>query len=265
MANFTFIYQATLMHYGIIALRASFIALAGWLVIKYLNRTIKKHIAVLFPDDLRTTLVANIISYLALFVLATIILYEFGINVTALIGAAGVVGVALGFAAQTSVANIISGIFLMIENPFEMGDYIQVSSIEGTIKTMNLFAITLLTANGRVVRISHEQLLKSVIINISKNPNRRYDCTVRFASSQDIQAAVTVIQETAIEIPECLEKPAPFIVTKNISGNYTEIFIGVWTSQKNYPSVNKSFLARLKANLEKAGIKLAVVPCTVEQ
>lgn len=74
-------------------------------------------------------LVVRVVYYSLILILLVMVLNEFGFKVSALLGAAGVIGIAVGFAAQTSISNIISGIFLISEKPFVVGDVIEVNSV----------------------------------------------------------------------------------------------------------------------------------------
>jgi small-conductance mechanosensitive channel len=82
------------------------------------------------------------------------------LNLGAILGAAGVAGIAIGFAAQTSLSNIISGFFLIGERPFELGDVIEIDGISGTVDTIDLLSLTLRTFDNRSVRIPTKPSLR---------------------------------------------------------------------------------------------------------
>ncbi|HNW24860.1 MAG TPA: mechanosensitive ion channel, partial [Candidatus Cloacimonas sp.] len=82
-------------------------------------------------------LVVRSVYYVAILILLITLLNEFGFRLSAILGAAGIFGVAIGFASQTSFSNIISGIFLISEKPFQVGDVVQVSSNIGTIESID--------------------------------------------------------------------------------------------------------------------------------
>ncbi|MEX0848864.1 MAG: mechanosensitive ion channel family protein [Candidatus Dependentiae bacterium] len=240
--------------------KIAFIILLGLSGIHILRKIIKKHLLKLYPDALRVNVIVRLISYFLFFLVATIALQEIGIDMTALIGAAGVVGVAIGFAAQTSVANIISGLFLTLEHPFELNDTIIINTIEGQIKAVNLFAVTIRTSDNKIVRIPNEQVLKSNIYNITKNKNRRFESNINLAPEASIQQAIGVIKELATQKDYLLNELAPFIAIKEVAGNYSRLFIGVWTTQKNWETTRAHFLSDLKMALAKNDIQLAISP-----
>lgn len=97
-------------------------------------------------------LIVRFVYYLSMLILLVSVLNEFGFKLSALLGAAGVVGIAIGFASQTSVSNIISGIFLISEKPFVAGDFIEVAGIRGTVESIDLLSLKLKTPDNQFVR-----------------------------------------------------------------------------------------------------------------
>ncbi|MDR1929214.1 MAG: mechanosensitive ion channel family protein, partial [Treponema sp.] len=109
---------------------------------------------------------------------AIALLYIFksaGIDITAILGAAGVAGIVLGFAAQTSVSSLISGFFLMSEKPFTRGDTVKVGDITGIVLSADFLSVKLKTLDNLFVRIPNETLIKSNLINVTRFPIRRLD------------------------------------------------------------------------------------------
>lgn len=223
-----------------------------------LNKLVLKRLRSRYPDDLSAHVLARIFSYLLYFLVAAVVLQSFGINMTALIGAAGVLGVAVGFAAQTSVANIISGLFLTLERPFNINDLVEINGIEGVIQALNLFAITLRTSDNKLVRIPNETVLKSNILNISKNNMRRFETVIDFVPETDMSQAFELLRRVIKDSDYALHQE-PLLVITNISGNYVRVLIGVWTTQKNWHITRQRFLSDVKLSFDEYGIKLASV------
>ena len=98
-----------------------------------------------------------------------------GVDLISVLGAAGVAGIAIGFAAQTVLSNLISGIFIMSERSIRLGDYITTDSISGTVESVNLLSVTLRQVDNATVRIPCESLVKSPVINITGDALRRCD------------------------------------------------------------------------------------------
>ncbi|HAP56111.1 MAG TPA: mechanosensitive ion channel family protein [Spirochaetaceae bacterium] len=150
-----------------------------------------------------------------------------GFDVSALLGAAGIAGIAIGFAAQTSVANIISGLFLFSEKLFSEGDILQVDSITGVVKTVDLMCVRLQTFDGRLVRVPNETLIKTNIINISYFPQRRFDLWLSLPNDSDLRLAMSCIQRVLDAEPLALKDPAPIQILDAITPDGTNLLVGV--------------------------------------
>lgn len=242
---------------GIKLIRVFVIGLIGWWLAGYVQRKMRGALEKVYPDMLRINLLVKIVSSV---ILATAILAmcsELGINISAILAAAGVMGVAIGFAAQTSVANIISGLFLMLEHPFNLDDIISVDGVEGRVAEINLFAIIMHTYDNQVVRIPHERLLKSVIYNLTQLSLRRYETTIKVAPHQNAEVIVQAIKTVIAQNQYCVENPVPAIRATGINADALDIFIGVWVPVAHLPQVRANFIFELKKYFDQQGIVFA--------
>ena len=110
---------------------------------------------------------------LALFLVSA--LHQLGFNLGVLLGAAGILTVAIGFASQTSASNLISGLFLLAEKPFAIGDTIRVGTTTGEVLSVDLLSVKLRTFDNLYVRIPNESLIKAEMTNLTKFPIRRLE------------------------------------------------------------------------------------------
>ena len=150
--------------------------------------------------------------YLLVILGVTWALRELGFSLGALLGAAGLMTVAVGFAAQTSVSNIISGLFLISERPFGLGDTIEVGSTFGQVHSMDLISVRIRTFDNLLVRIPNETMLKSEVTNHSHWPIRRFDMPIGVAYGADLDLVESVLMEVAERNTACLEEPRPFFL-----------------------------------------------------
>jgi small-conductance mechanosensitive channel len=230
----------------------------GIVAVYLVNALVFKKLKQRYPDTLPVHVFVRLCLYLLYFLVAVCTLQEFGINMTALIGAAGIFGIAIGFAAQTSMANIISGLFLTLERPFNLNDTIVVDGIEGSVKALDLFAVTVCTSDNKMVRISNEKVLKSTIVNMSKRDMRRFDVTLDFEPETNIQHACDLLHMVIKASDYLAHDREPYIVVSHITGSYIRVHIGVWTSQQKWHITRLQFLPHLKYVYDQQGIKLAV-------
>jgi len=160
-------------------------------------------------------LVRKLIIYGGIVFLLVTVLGQAGFDLTVLLGAAGVVGLAIGFASQTSVSNIISGIFLISEKPFAVGDVIQVGQTMGIVLSIDLLSVKVRTFDNRYVRMPNETLIKSELINITRFPIRRFDLTIGVAYKEDIVRVMKILADVIDKNPYCLDEPEPLILSRN--------------------------------------------------
>ena len=112
--------------------------------------------------------------------------------VGAVLGSAGVVGLVLGFAFRDIAENYIAGILLSVRRPFEPGDHVVIDTREGKIIAVNSRTTVLMTMDGNHLQLPNSLVFKSVVLNYSKNPKRRFDFAMLIDGSQSIREAQTM-------------------------------------------------------------------------
>ncbi len=146
--------------------RSVFILLVGFIVARVvrsvIGRLLQKH-----ASNHHLTLWRRGAYYLVLGLFVISALRELGFNLGVLVGAAGIVSVAVGFASQTSASNLISGLFLLAEKPFQIGDVIKVGDTTGEVLTIDLLSVKLRTYDNLYVRIPNESLIKSQVTTLA--------------------------------------------------------------------------------------------------
>jgi len=95
-----------------------------------------------------TMLATKTISYLGIALIASLVLLELGVNLTPILGAAGIVGLAVGIASQASLSNMISGLFLVSEKPFAVGDVIRTAETVGVVESIDLLSVKIRTLDN---------------------------------------------------------------------------------------------------------------------
>ena len=188
-------------------------------------------------------------------VLATT-LNQFGVNLGAALGAAGIVGIAVGFAAQTSLSNVISGFFLLGEKPFVVGDLIEVDGVTGTVDRIGMISASVRTPDNRSVRIPNETLVKSTVSNITGNPIRRYDLEVGVSYDEDIGHVMRVLRDTADANAHCLDEPNPLVLFVGFGDSSINFLLGVWMATEDYLLVRNSIAEQLQQAFQREGIEM---------
>jgi len=193
-------------------------------------------------------------SVLALFVASA--LRELGFSLAVLMGAAGVLTVAIGFASQTSASNLISGLFLIGERPFAVGDIIRIGGTTGEVLSIDALSVKLRTFDNLFVRIPNETLIKSEVTTLTRFPIRRLDLPVGVAYKEDLGRVREVLMEVAERNPQCLDDPQPLFIFQGFGDSSLDIQFSVWATRENYLALRNSIAVEIKAAFDQAGIEI---------
>lgn len=164
-----------------------------WGVYRLLRMVIKRGASRRLEPAAVNTL-SKIVSYSFYILIVMYILGLFGINLSAIWGAMGIAGVAIGFAAQTTVSNLISGIFILTEKTMKIGDFIEVDGIMGTVDRVSLLSIWIHTPDNQFIRIPSSAIINTKLKNYSTFDYRRYVFDVSVDYSTDLDKAVEVLK-----------------------------------------------------------------------
>ena len=183
----------------------------GFLIARFFSNAFIRTIGIRFNAHQQMVWRRGIFYFIfLLFVMAS--LKEAGFKLSVFLGAAGILTVALGFASQTSASNLISGIFLIGEGSFEVGDTIQITlirghTVEGEVISIDLLSVKLLTQDNIYVRLPNEQLIRAPVHNLSKFPIRRIPITLAINFHEDIIKVREVLLDVANKYPLVLADP----------------------------------------------------------
>jgi small-conductance mechanosensitive channel len=194
--------------------------------------------------------------YSGMFLVLIIALHQFGIKLPALLGAAGIFGIALGFASQTSVSNIISGLFLIGEKPFEVGDIIKIADTKGTVLSIDLLSIKLRTFDNQFIRIPNENIIKTGVVNITRFPIRRMDIRLGVAYKENIRSVLALLKDIAEKNPYILDEPEPFIMFDSFGESALEINYGVWFARDDWTKAKTEIMLDIKERFDAEGIEI---------
>ncbi len=200
----------------------------------------------------------NIIIYSGTAILFMTVLGELGVDLRTILGAAGIVGIAIGFASQTSVSNVISGLFLLSEKPFAVGDVIRVGDKTGTILSIDLMSIKIRTFDNLFIRLPNEKVLNTEVVNITRFPIRRMDLIVRVAYKEDIGRVRTLLAEVARSDAHALREPEPLVLFQNFTDLGMEFLLGVWFLKTDFAVLKNSLAQAIKERFDAEGVELPV-------
>jgi len=199
-------------------------AIAIWIVGRWLiGLSLRLIGSALTKQKIDPTLVRYINSAVAALlniVLVVAILGFFGVETTSFAALLAAAGVAIGMAWSGLLSNFAGGVFLVILQPFKVGDFVTAAGVTGTIDEIGLFATTINTPDNVKTLVGNGKVLGDTIQNFSANPYRRVELTAQLAHGVDPQAAVELLKPELAHVANVLADPAPDveILTFNLAG-----------------------------------------------
>lgn len=235
--------------------RAILLLLAGYFlgrllsaaVIKVLHKRLTAH---------GHLILKRVVLYGVFILLAISALRQLGFDLSVVLGAAGILTVAIGFASQTSASNVISGIFLMAERPFSIADVIRVGGVTGEVISIDLLSVKLRTFENLFVRIPNETMIKTEVTTLTKYPIRRADLLVGIAYKEDIETVREILMDLANQNPLCLVEPAPLFIVQGFGASSIDLQFSVWAKRENFLTLKNSFYEAIKKTFDEKGIEI---------
>lgn len=227
-------------------------ALVGYFLAKLISYFVGRQIENRF-NQTSGLAARKLVFYGLLVVVLGIVLGEMDVSLGALVAAGGLFGVAIGFASQTAVSNVISGLFLIFERPFEVSDVIRVEGQFGLVESIDLLSTKIRTFDNLYWRMPNEKLLKSDIYNITKYDIRRKDLMTSISYGDDIQVARDALLQCAEDNPMVLAQPEPVTIVNTMGESGIEITLRFWFERADFLTVTSDMTQQAKVALEDAG------------
>jgi small-conductance mechanosensitive channel len=250
-------------HYWMTILRIILLIVVGLPLVRYLSalvarlsqQKLSKHSA---------QVIGNLIFYSGLTAIGVTLLHECGFNVTALLGAAGIVGIAVGFASQTSISNVISGLFLLLERPFSLGDTIKTGDVVGVAESIDLLAVRVRTSDNTLVRVPNEMVLKHILRNFTYYEHKRVDVLVSLPYEYSVAQATDLIYGMLTENSFFLSSPAPLIVMNRVTPlDFDErircfLSVRVWVTKAHSTQASSLLIEELKRLFDTVNVAVTI-------
>lgn len=176
----------------------------------------------------------------------------------AVLGGAGVIGIALGFAMRDTIENYVASLMLSIRQPFRANDWVVIDQLEGRVIRLTSRATILMTLDGNHLRIPNAQVFKAVILNYTRNPQRRFNFVLGVDADDDPRGAMQVGMDALLTLPFVLGDPEPQARIEGVGDSNVEIrFLG-WIDQdeSDWYKSRSLAIAAVKDALEQAGFAL---------
>lgn len=241
---------------------ALFVAVIGFFIARLISNTFIRTIGIRFNAHQRLVWRRGIFYFIFMLFLITS-LREAGFKLSVFLGAAGILTVAFGFASQTSASNLISGLFLIGEGAFEIGDMIQMTLvrgyvIEGEVISIDLLSIKLRTVDNVYIRVPNEQLIRTPVHNLSRFAIRRVPITLAIAFQEDMAKVRQVLLNLAAEYPLVLDEPKALVTVTAFRESTIELLFAVWARRENFLKVRDEIQEMVKDEFIRNHIEIPV-------
>jgi len=217
----------------------------------YLRRFLKEKIA---KDHLE--IIVRVVYYAIVLAAVLAVLPSIGVKLSGLLVAGGIAGLAIGFASQSIIGNLISGIFLIVERPIKIGNSVNIEGTGGIVEDIRIISTTIRTFDGLFVRIPNQKVFTATITNFVANVARRFEYVVGIRYSDDADKALEIIKSITDEHPLALQNPAPQVFVDNLGDSSVNIIVRIWAPSTEWFGVKTELLWKIKKALEKEGIEI---------
>lgn len=178
--------------------------------------------------------------------------------VGAVLGTAGVLGLAVGFAFRDLAENYIASVLLSVRQPFQPNDYVEIDGKKGKVVRLTSRATILMTLDGNHLRIPNSQVFKGIILNYTRNPLRRFSFVIGLGVEEGVQGAQALGLKVLREMEGVLADPAPSAVVESLGDSTVNICFDGWVDQREsgFVRVRSEATRRVKEAFDDAGIDM---------
>ncbi len=234
------------------------IILVSVLIGKALTLSMKKRFKDRISKD-RLNTISKTVFYLIIIAAFITVLPILDINLSGLMVAGGIMAIVIGFASQSIVSNLISGIFLTFERPLRVDDVVNIGGSDGTlgiVEDIRLISTSIRTFEGVYVRIPNEKVFTSNITNFLENIARRFEYNVGIRYQDDAEEATDIIMEVIENHPLALKNPPPQVFVEDLGSSAVNLKVRVWGPSTDWFQIRIELLWRIKKTLEENEIKI---------
>lgn len=234
----------------------AFVYYVGWLIgIRMMTRALRRYDL----DPSIVQLLRNMASVVIFAFAVASVLAQFGVNVVSLITGLGVIGIAVGFAAQDTLANFIAGTTLLLERPFRIGDWVQINEQIGRVQEITLRNTRLITRDNIHTSIPNASVSTSEVINYSAGGPLRLMVPLGVAYQVDIAAVRSVLLEVVKADERVIKYPEPSMRVDELKDSSVKVGLYFWVAARDIavePRIRADILEASKLALDAAGIEI---------
>ena len=241
-----------IVEYGVDILGAIALLIIGWMVAGWVRRGVRHGLdRIPRMDETLKPFLAKLSWYVVMVFVLVAVLNQFGVQTTSIIAILGAAGLAIGLALQGTLANVASGVMLLMLRPFNVEDFVDAGGIAGSVVEIGLFNTEVKTNNGLCLIVPNSKIWASPITNFSRNSTRRLDIPVGIGYGDDVDGAITLLEGMLDGDARVLKDPERLVKVIQLGDNAVIINLRGWTRTDDYWDtvwdLNKAIVTDLQA------------------
>ena len=225
---------------------------------RLLSRLVRRGMELRKSDPELTVLLSRVVKWVIITLGVLLALEQAGQDITALIAGLGIVGFTIGFALQDVSANLVAGLLLLYQQPFDLGDSIKVSDYSGTVNQIDIRATQIKTFDGLLVMIPNKDIFTNTITNYTRTNRRRIDLSIGVSYETDLEHVQKLLLEALNGIPLLLKDPSPSVEIAGFGDTAINLTVYFWydTGKQGFLPVKNTCASTIKEALETAGVDI---------
>jgi small conductance mechanosensitive channel len=194
----------------------------------------------------------------AVFIILTLVaaVTNFGFPLTPVLAVLGAAGLAVGLALQGTLSNLASGVLLAVLRPFNVGDFIEVVGLSGTVEAVHIFQTRLVTPDNRVIIMPNSQLTNTPLINCTVKGIRRLDLVFSVSYGDDLSKVKKILEDLLAGDPRVLPDPAPSVGVLTLADSSIHFAVRPWVKAGDYWSLHFDLNQQVKQRFDTEGITI---------
>jgi len=206
--------------------------------------------------QLAENLISRTVKNVVLVIGFAVALTALEIDITPILAAIGATGLVVGLALQGTLSNFASGLMILINRPFDVGNVVTAGGITGVINEMNLVSTTFRTFDNQTIHVPNNEIWNNVITNITANDTRRVDLEFGIGYNDDFEQAEQIIRDVVVAHPLVLTDPKPEVVTHLLGDSSVGIACRPWSKTSDWWQVKTELTRSVKREFDRAGISI---------
>jgi small conductance mechanosensitive channel len=236
---------------------AAFLLGVFWLLYRTVRRLILGAMARAGVDESIRDMLLSIVKWTILGFGGVVACNQLGIPIVAMLTGVSIIGLAVGFAAQETLANFIAGIVIFWDRPFQVGHWVDVGGTFGQVQRVTFRSTRILTGDGETVIMPNTMMLNQKLINSTPHPVQRVRVPIGIAYKESIDAARAVLLGIVIGDDRIVSEPPPAVVVTGCNASSVDLELRFWITDESIERrIGLEYIERMKKALDAAGIQI---------